>query len=103
MPSDAVITALIMAGASVICQILINANNRKKRISESAEEQQKKAIEEALKEERRNNEMKAVREQMSQIIERLDIHNGYAEKLGTIEKSIVALETEMKVLSKGAV
>lgn len=103
MISDAVITALIMATASVICQVLINANNRKKRVAESAEEQQKKAVEEALKDERRNNEMKVVHEQMSQIIERLDIHNGYAEKLGSIEKSIVALETEMKVLSKTAV
>lgn len=100
MMSDAVVTALIMAAASIICQILINMNNRKKQKSESDKEQQKKAVEEALKEERRNTEMKVVRDQMTQIIERLDIHNGYAEKLGTIEKSIVALETEMKLLSK---
>lgn len=103
MISDAVLVALITASASVICQIIINHNNRKKQKSESAEEQKKKAVEEALKEERRKQEMKEVHDQMTEIIERLDIHNGYAEKLGTIEKSIVQLDTQMKVLLKSAV
>ena len=103
MISDAVLVALITASASVICQVIINRNNRKKQKSESAEEQKKKAVEEALKEERRKQEMKEVHDQMTEIIERLDIHNGYAEKLGTIEKSIVQLDTQMKVLLKSAV
>ena len=103
MISDAVLVAMITASASIICQIIINHNNRKKQKSESAEEQKKKAVEEALKEERRKQEMKEVHDQMAEIIERLDIHNGYAEKLGTIEKSIVQLDTQMKVLLKGAV
>lgn len=100
MPSDAVLVAAITATATIICQLLINHNNRKKQKNETAEEQKKKAVEEAVKEERRKNEMSEIHSQMSEIIDRLDIHNGYAEKLGSIEKSIVALETQMKVLSK---
>jgi len=90
--SDAVITALIMAGASVICQILINANNRKRRIAESAEEQKKKAIEDTRKEEQ-------LESRLSRIEEKLDIHNGYASKLNNIEKSIAVIETKIEALA----
>lgn len=91
--SDAVITALIMAAASVICQFMISRSDRKKRSAEDAEKESKREIAEAVKEERLENRLKSIEK-------KLDIHNGYAEKLGNIEKSIAVIENDIKTLYK---
>ena len=93
--SEAIVTALIMTAGSIICQVLINANNRKKRKAESEEENKKKAVEKAIKDERLENRLKRIEE-------KLDIHNGYAEKLTNIEQSIAVIENDIKTLYKHA-
>lgn len=90
---EAIITALIMTAGSIICQILINSNNRKKRKAESEEENKQKAVEKALKDAELKN-------RLASIEEKLDIHNGYAEKLTNIEKSIAVIENDIKTLYK---
>ena len=91
--SDAIITALIMAAASVICQLLINANNRKKRSDEETEKKKQYAVEEAVKAENLEHRLCAIEE-------KLDVHNGYAEKLGDIATSIAVIENDIKTLYK---
>lgn len=91
--SDAIITALIMAAASVICQFLINWNNRKKRTSEEAEKSKEQAVAEAVKAEALENRLRAIED-------KLDTHNGYAEKLGDIATSIAVIENDIKTLYK---
>ena len=82
--SDAVITALIMAFASVVCQLLINRSNRKQW-----------AIDEAVKEERLENRLHGIET-------KLDTHNGYAEKLGSIQLDIAVIKNDIKTLYKQA-
>ena len=80
--SEAVLGALITAVASVIVQLLINANNnRKKKVDD--------AVRDALMEQRLTN-----------IEHKLDVHNGYAEKLGDIGQDIAVIKNEIKNLEK---
>lgn len=75
--SDVVIAALIGAVASIIVN-LITANNQRK----------KRAVEEAVKDERLEN-------RLSSIEHKLDIHNGYAEKLGDISTDIAVIKVQI--------
>lgn len=94
--SDAVITALIVAASSIICQLLISRSDRRKRTLEDAEKEKKRAVEQAVKDERLEN-------RLSSIERKLDEHNGYASKLGNIEKSIAVIENDIKTLYKKGV
>ena len=68
--SDVVLAALIGAVASIIVN-LITANNQRK----------KRAVEEAVRDANLEN-------RLSSIEQKLDTHNGYAEKLGDIQIEI---------------
>ena len=91
--SDAVLVALITAISTVICQLLINRSNRKKRLAEDAEKEKNQAVKAAVAQ-------KELETRLSNIEDKLDIHNGYAEKLTAIEKSIAVIETEIKNIYK---
>ena len=92
--NDTIITALIMAFGSIICQLLINRNNRIKRQEDAEKKDAERAAEEARKETNLEN-------RLNRIEEKLDVHNGYATKLGNIEKSIAVIENDIKNLYKG--
>lgn len=98
--SDAVLIAIIGLGgplvtaiASVITQVALNKRNREKRSKEEATKAQQQAIDSALK-----DQMLEIR--LRSIEEKLDIHNGYAEKLGDIATSIAVIENNIKNLYK---
>ena len=76
--SDAVMAALIGAAASIIVNLINNAAQRKK-----------KAVEEAKRETR-------LEDRLSSIETKLDIHNGYAEKLGSIQIDIAYIKGQLK-------
>lgn len=40
-------------------------------------------------------------DRLDEIEHKLDIHNGYAEKLGTISESMVAMKKDIEYLKKG--
>lgn len=40
-------------------------------------------------------------ERMKSIEHKLDIHNGYAERLGNIEKSIISIQKDIDYIKKG--
>lgn len=77
--SDTVLAALIGAVSAIIVQ-LIGAWQQKK----------KRAIEDAIKEERLENRLKSIET-------KLDTHNGYAEKLGDIQKDIAEIKLDIAV------
>lgn len=78
--TEAIIVAIITAGASVICQLLITSKGKKERIEEEAKKEQ------------------ALTDRLKSIEEKLDEHNGYAKKLGEISTSIVALQKDVEYL-----
>ena len=78
--SEAVLTALIMAGASIVCQLLINSSNRRKR-----------EIEDAVKDAQLQSKLSAIET-------RLDEHNNYASKLSGVADSLSKLTTAVAVI-----
>lgn len=78
--SDVIIAALIGAVASIIVNLISTGSQRKKR-----------AVEEARKDERLEN-------RLTSIEHKLDTHNGYAEKLGSISTDIAVIKNDIKTL-----
>lgn len=79
---ESIIVAIITGTFAVVGQLIISLSNRRKNL-----------IDRAIKEERVNNRLDSIET-------KLDIHNGYAAKLGEIEKSIVEIKTEIKGLKE---
>ena len=80
--SDAVIAALIGAAASIIVNLITASNQRKKR-----------AVEDAKKETELNMRLDSIER-------KLDVHNGYAEKLGDIQTDIAVIKTEIEFIKE---
>lgn len=78
--SDAIIVALITASASVICQLLISAKQRR-----GAE------LKQAVKD-------KEFTDRLAHIEEKLDVHNGYADKLGEVAISLAKMSKDIEYL-----
>ena len=90
---SAIVTACIMAVASVVCQILINHSNRKKRVAEDAEKEKEKAVIEARKNENLQNRLNSIES-------KLDEHNGYAKLIAQIQTDIAVIKNDIKTLYK---
>ena len=78
--SDVVLAALIGAVASIIVNV-ISANNARK----------KRAVDEAVRDANLEN-------RLSNIERKLDIHNSYADKLGSISTDIAVIRNDIKTL-----
>ena len=76
--SDAIIVALITAAATVVCQIIITRKARHDADIKGAVERQK------------------VNDRLDAIEYKLDVHNGYAEKLGDIQRDVAVLAAKME-------
>lgn len=75
--SEAVIVAIIMTAGTILGQWLITRKNRREEDAAHAAKDQR------------------INDRLERIEEKLDIHNGYAEKLGDIQKDIAVLRTEI--------
>ena len=80
--SDVVLAALIGAAASIIVNLITASNQRKKR-----------AVEDAKKETELNMRLDSIER-------KLDVHNGYAEKLGDIQTDIAVIKTEIEFIKE---
>lgn len=67
--------AFIPAAAAVICQIIISTTDRKKAKEDAAVKEQK------------------LTDRLHVIEQKLDEHNGYAKKIGQIERSLIRIDT----------
>lgn len=81
--NDAIIVALISACASIVAQLLINAQNRKEM-----------SIAQAVRD-------KGFEDRLQVIEEKLESHNSYAEKFASVSNSIVAMQKDIEYLRKG--
>ena len=79
-------SAIIVGAIAAIASIVGNISIYKKKSKEDA-------IREAERETRQEDRMRAIEH-------KLDIHNGYAEKLGSIEISMVAMQKDIEYLRK---
>lgn len=80
--TEGIIIAIVAGCFSTLGTIIVQANTKRKRDIENAVRDAKLDM------------------QLDDIIKRLDIHNGYAEKFGDIEKSVVEICTEIKQLKE---
>lgn len=80
--SEVVLAALIGAVASIIVNLINTAAQTRKR-----------AVEEAVKETK-------LEARLASIENKLDTHNGYAEKLGSISTDIAVIKNDIKTLYK---
>ena len=80
--SEAILVAIIAALGSVIGQWLI-----------TRKQNQEKAVAEAKRDERLELRLRAVEE-------KLDLHNGYAERFSEIGKDLAVIKTEIKALQR---
>lgn len=80
--SDVVIVAIITGICSVIGQWLITKGQNEKR-----------KVDEAVRDARLEDRLKAVEH-------KLDVHNGYAEKLGEISTDIALIRQELKQIKE---
>ena len=80
MFTEAIIVAIITGAFTVAGQMVITAKHRRE-----------DEIKEALRDQK-------VDMRLDSIESKLDVHNGYAEKFGEIEKSITKIETQMQSL-----
>ena len=94
--NSTIAVALITAASSIICQILINRNNRKKQKTEDSKKEKERAVAEALKEERLSARLNSIEKNLEENNHKLDIHNGYAEKLGSMGKDIAYIKGRME-------
>ena len=96
--NDTIITALIMALSSIVCQVLINRNNRAKQKAEDAEKERDRAVKEAIKETKLDDRLTGIEAQLRE-------HNQYAEKFQTVAdkftevaKDIASINTSIDFL-----
>ena len=84
--SDAILVAIITAAATIIGAYLSfrSAFDKKNR---------QDAIKEAQREQHQQDEFEAIKQ-------KLDIHNGYAEKLGAIQLDIAGIHKDIEYINK---
>lgn len=80
--SEAIIAALIGAVASIIVNLINNNRESKKRVREEARKE------------------KGLEDRLESIEKKLDVHNGYAEKLGSIQIDIAVIKNEVENLER---
>ena len=101
--NDVVIVALIglagtviTASAAIICQIIINKKNNAKLRADELEKERIRAADAATKEEHMRAWMSEVERQLEETNRKLDIHNGYAEKIGGMSVDIAYIKGRME-------
>lgn len=77
---SAIIVACIAAGASIIGQLIISKTGKKAALIEAAKKDQ------------------ALQDQLKAIEQKLDEHNGYAQKLGDISAALLVLQKDVEYL-----
>ena len=90
--SDAVLVAIITGIFAVVGQWMIIRSDRKKRNDADLEKEKKHAIEETRKEEKLNARLNTIERTLEENNKKLDIHNGYADKIGQIQQDIAYIK-----------
>lgn len=89
--SDAVIVALITAGAAVLSNWLIARSNREKDAAAARKDA-----------EARGKDEQELRDRLKSIEQKVDEHNGYAKRFEEIAVAISEIKTELKHINRAA-
>jgi len=97
--SESIIIALIAAAVpaigSIIVQLIVTSSSNKKRAREDAEKERQRAVEEAKKEERLSARLNAIERTLEENTHKLEIHNAYAEKIGSLQGDVAYIRGKM--------
>ena len=91
-----VLSALIGAGGAIVVCLINNYFQNKKRKKDETSRERNEAATEAAKEERMAARLNEIERKQEEIIHRLDIQNGYAEKIGSIQQSLAYIKGKLE-------
>ena len=88
--------ALIGAIGAIIVCLINNYFQNKRRKKEDVEKEKQNAILDAAKEERLAARLNAIEQKQEEVSHKLDIHNGYAEKIGSVQQDIAYIKGKLE-------
>ena len=95
-PAQATVIAAIISAAVTLAICLINSRQQQRKISaEMARQEEQRRKDEAVRDAKLEMWMRGVEE-------KLELHNGYAQKLGEIQTDIAVIKNDIKTLYKQA-
>lgn len=95
-PAQATVIAAIISAFVTLVICLINSRQQQKKISaEMARQEEQRRKDEAVRDAKLEMWMRGVEE-------KLELHNGYAQKLGEIQTDIAVIKNDIKTLYKQA-
>ena len=95
-PAQATVISAIISGIVAIVVCLFNSRSQQKKMLHEFEERDaEKRKSDAVRDAKLEMWMKGVEE-------KLDLHNGYAQKLGEIQTDIAVIKNDIKTLYKNA-
>lgn len=102
MITEGIVIALVTGVCAIIGQWMITRSESKKADDKRNKDKEERAVALALKDAELKNQLTAIEQ-------KLDIHNGYAEKfsavtihLEEIDKALVAMQKDIEYIRKGA-
>lgn len=97
--SESVLIALIAAAVpaigSIIVQLIVTRQQNRKRKEEDAEKEKQRAVEQAKKDAELKAWMKEIERTLKENNHKLDIHNGYAEKIGSLQTDVAYIRGKL--------
>lgn len=95
-PAQATVIAAIISAVVTLVICLINSRQQQKKMSEEmARQEEQRRKDEAVRDAKLEMWMRGVEE-------KLELHNGYAQKLGEIQTDIAVIKNDIKTLYKQA-
>ena len=95
-PAQATVIAAVISAVVTLAICLINSRQQQKKMSEEmARQEEQRRKDEAVRDAKLEMWMRGVEE-------KLELHNGYAQKLGEIQTDIAVIKNDIKTLYKQA-
>ena len=94
--NPSIVSALIGACGAIIVCLINNYFQNRKRNKEEQEKEKQIAVLEAAKEERLAARLNAIERKQEEVSHKLDIHNGYAEKIGSVQQDIAYIKGKLE-------
>lgn len=95
-PAQATVIAAIISAVVTLAICLINSRSQQKKMAEEmARQEEQRRKDEAVRDAKLEMWMRGVEE-------KLELHNGYAQKLGEIQTDIAVIKNDIKTLYKQA-
>lgn len=94
--SPTITAALIGAGGAIIVCLINNYFLNRKRKQDELEKEKQNAVLEAAKEARLAARLNAIEQKQEEVSHKLDIHNGYAEKIGAVQQDIAYIKGKLE-------